>query len=75
MLHETFLLENKDETNNKCYLWCFHHTSINLPIKYESDEIYCPYLNCCPGCLEIRFPKKNNQDSIYLCCCFTIIYE
>ena len=70
------LIEKNETTKyNSCCLWCFHHNSINLPIKYESDNIYCPYFNCCPSCLELRFTKKNKNDAFYLCCCFSIIYE
>lgn len=66
---ETKLLDNND---NNCYLWCFHHT---FPIKYENENIYCHWFNCCPGCIEFTMKKKYCKEGIYLCVCFTFVLE
>ena len=47
-----------------------------MPIKYENENIYCRYFNCCPTCFELTCKKKVCMDtSIFLCCCLTIIFE
>lgn len=76
------LNENSAETNllsnnkNSCCLWCFHHSSCYLPIKYENETIYYHWFNCCPGCIEFSMNKKNYcKEGIYLCVCFTLILE
>jgi len=70
----TNLIDNKTITSKKdsvCCYWWFFHSSYGLPVVYDSKNTYCLCLNCCPGCLEIKY--KSNINAIYLCCCFSII--
>ena len=48
-----------------------------LLLNNENNEenIYFKYLKCCPGCFECIFKNKIFGEGIYLCCCFTIIFE
>jgi hypothetical protein len=61
---------------DKLSLWWFFHSSPGFHITYESKNLYCRCLNCCPGCLELEF--NNNicckKDCICFLVCFTFSF-
>jgi hypothetical protein len=58
-------------------LWWFFHSNPGIYTTYESKNLYCCCLNCCPGCLELEFNNniccKKNCVCFLVCCTFTFV--
>ena len=60
-------------------LWCFFHSSPGFYTynNYESQNLYCCCLNCCPGCLELEFNNniccKKDCVCFFVCCTFSFV--
>jgi hypothetical protein len=62
---------------NRLDLWWFFHSTPNGETSYNgnSKNIYCSWLNCCPGNLELKYNKcLCKEEKVFFCLCFTIMY-
>ena len=63
--------------NDECMLWWFFNSNPGMIQTYGNNYIWCQYLDCCPGCLEIKFYKDNffcSEETICLFCCCSITF-
>lgn len=73
-----FIEQSKLSYCERIDLWWFHHSTPTGELSYsgKAENIYCEYLNCCPGSLEIKFDKygcKKEKICLMGCCAFYFI--
>jgi hypothetical protein len=64
---------------DRLFLWWFFHSGPGFysSNNYESINLYCSCLDCCPGCLELEFNSniycEKNCVCFLVCCTFSFV--
>jgi hypothetical protein len=76
--HKNLIDQSNLSSEEKTWLWCFHHSTPTGEISYdgEKENIYCCLFNCCPGNLELKLDKvicKKDKVCLMICCAIYFI--